>query len=179
MHRGSITTVHNVTNTQSMVDAPNVKKDDLRRARSGLVNLAPTSTGSATAVQLIIPELKGKLNGLAVRVPLINGSLTDIVLETKRPVTVEEVNAILKKHSEEGPLVGIMGYEEQPLVSTDFINDTRSGIVDAQSTMVVDGTHLKLYVWYDNEYGYSCRMVDVVEDGGGVDLMSKPTGRTI
>ena len=163
VHRGSITTVHNVTNTQSMVDAPNVKKDDLRRARSGLVNLAPTSTGSATAVQLIIPELKGKLNGLAVRVPLINGSLTDIVLETKRPVTVEEVNAILKKHSEEGPLVGIMGYEEQPLVSTDFINDTRSGIVDAQSTMVVDGTHLKLYVWYDNEYGYSCRMVDVVK----------------
>ena len=163
VHRGSITTVHNVTNTQSMVDAPNTKKDDLRRARSGLVNLAPTSTGSATAVQLIIPELKGKLNGLAVRVPLINGSLTDIVLETKRAVTVEEVNALLKAKSEEGPLVGIMGYEEQPLVSTDFVNDPRSGIVDAQSTMVVDGTHLKLYVWYDNEYGYSCRMVDCVK----------------
>lgn len=161
VERGSITTVHNVTNTQCMVDAPNTKKDDLRRARSGLVNLAPTSTGSATAVQLIIPELKGKLNGLAVRVPLTNGSLSDIVLETKRPVTVEEVNAILKKHSEEGQLVGIMGFEEQPLVSTDFVNDSRSGIVDAQSTMVVDGTHLKLYVWYDNEFGYAHRTVDV------------------
>ena len=160
VHRGSITTVHNVTNTQCMVDAPNTKKDDLRRARSGLVNLAPTSTGSATAVQLIIPDLKGKLNGLAVRVPLTNGSLSDIVLELKRPVTRDEINALLKKRSEEGPLVGIMGFEEQPLVSTDFVNDSRSGIVDAESTMVVDGTHLKLYVWYDNEYGYSCRLVD-------------------
>jgi len=159
--RGSITTVHNVTNTQSMVDAPNVKKDDLRRARSGLVNLAPTSTGSATAVQLIFPDLKGKLNGMAIRVPLINGSITDIVLETKRAVTVEEVNALLEKHANEGPLVGIMGFEKQPLVSTDFINDERSGIVDAQSTMVVDGTHLKLYVWYDNEYGYSARCRDL------------------
>ena len=158
--RGSITTIHDVTNTQSMVDAVNVKKDDLRRARSGLVNLAPTSTGSATAVQLIIPELKGKLNGLAVRVPLTNGSLSDIVLELKRPVTREEVNAILKKHSEEGPLVGILGFEERPLVSTDYVNDSRSGIVDAESTMVIDGTHLKLYVWYDNEWGYSCRLID-------------------
>jgi len=161
IHRGSITTVHNVTNTQSMVDAPNVKKDDLRRARSGLVNLAPTSTGSATAVQLIFPELKGKLNGMAIRVPLINGSITDIVLETKRAVTVEEVNALLEKHANEGPLVGIMGFEKKPLVSTDFINDERSGIVDAESTMVVDGTHLKLYVWYDNEYGYSARCRDL------------------
>ena len=159
--RGSITTIHNVTNTQTMVDAPNTKKSDLRRARSGLTNLAPTSTGSATAIALIFPELKGKLNGMAVRVPLLNGSLTDCVFELSRKTTVEEVNALMKAAAEKGDLKGILGYEEQPLVSTDYINDTRSGIVDALSTMVVDDTHLKLYVWYDNEYGYSARMVDI------------------
>jgi glyceraldehyde 3-phosphate dehydrogenase len=119
-----------------------------------MTNLAPTSTGSATAIALIFPELKGKLNGLAVRVPLLNGSLTEAH-------TVEEVNAAMKLASETGPLKGILGYEEQPLVSTDYINDQRSGTIDALSTMVVDKTHLKMYVWYDNEYGYSARMVDI------------------
>ena len=159
--RGSITTIHNVTNTQTIVDAPNAKKSDLRRARSGLCNLAPTSTGSATAIALIFPELKGKLNGMAVRVPLLNGSLTDCVFELARPTTVEEVNGLMKAAAEEGDLKGVLGFEEQPLVSTDYINDTRSGIVDALSTMVVDHTHLKMYIWYDNEYGYSARMVDI------------------
>ena len=162
IRRGSITTIHNVTNTQTIVDAPNAKKSDLRRARSGLTNLAPTSTGSAKAIALIFPELKGKLNGMAVRVPLLNGSLTDCVFECEREVTAEEVNALVKEAAE-GELRGVLGYETQPLVSTDYINDTRSGIVDALSTMVVDKTHLKMYVWYDNEYGYSARMVDIAK----------------
>ncbi|CAG9464202.1 unnamed protein product [Pedinophyceae sp. YPF-701] len=158
--RGSITTIHDVTNTQTIVDAPNAKKSDLRRARSGLVNLAPTTTGSATAIALIFPELKGKLNGHAVRVPLINGSLTDCVFELKRETTKEEVNALFKEAAETY-LKGILGYEPRPLVSTDYINEARSGVVDALSTMVVDGTHLKVYAWYDNEFGYSSRMVDL------------------
>ena len=157
---GCITTVHDVTNTQSILDCPNHKKTDLRRARSALVNLAPTSTGSATAIALIFPELKGKLNGLAVRVPLTNASITDCVFEVERATTVEEVNAMFKEASE-GALKGILGYETLPLVSTDYINDQRSGIVDAQSTQVIDGTMVKAYVWYDNEMGYSCRFVDV------------------
>jgi len=159
--RGSMTTIHNVTNTQTIIDAPNMKKSDLRRARSGLTNLAPTSTGSASAIALIFPELKGKLNGMAVRVPLLNGSLVDCVFECSREVSVEEVNGLMEAAANEGDLKGILGYEPQPLVSTDYINDTRSGIVDALSTMVVDKTHLKMYVWYDNEYGYSARMVDI------------------
>jgi glyceraldehyde 3-phosphate dehydrogenase len=157
---GCITTVHDVTNTQSILDCPNHKKSDLRRARSALVNLAPTSTGSATAIALIFPELKGKLNGLAVRVPLTNASITDCVFEVERETTVDEVNEMLKQASE-GNLKGILGYEPLPLVSTDYINDTRSGIVDALSTQVIDGTMVKIYVWYDNEMGYSCRFVDV------------------
>ena len=196
---GCITTVHNVTNTQTIVDAPNSKKSDLRRARcvpwshaqmlrwlvplllfcvwftstrlpcaacpalprrSGLVNLAPTSTGSATAIALIFPELKGKLNGLAIRVPLINSSITDCVFEVKRATSAEEVNAMLKAAAE-GELAGILGFEERPLVSTDYVNDERSSIVDALSTQVIDGTLVKIYAWYDSEYGYSWRMKDV------------------
>lgn len=161
MH-GCITTIHDVTNTQTIVDAPNSKKADLRRARSSLLNLAPTSTGSATAIALIFPELKGKLNGLAVRVPLLNASLTDCVFEVKRPTTAEEVNRLLKDAAA-GPLKGILGFEERPLVSTDFVNDSRSSIVDAACTQVVDGTLVKIYAWYDNEWGYSCRMVDITK----------------
>lgn len=157
---GCITTIHNLTNTQTIVDAPNNKKDDLRRARSGLVNLAPTSTGSATAIALIFPELKGKLNGLAVRVPLTNSSITDCVFEVKRKTTSEEVNKLLKEAAE-SYLQGILGYEEKPLVSTDYINDPRSSIIDAQSTQVIDETMVKIYAWYDNEMGYACRYVDV------------------
>jgi len=144
---GCITTIHNVTGTQTLVDMPNTKKDDLRRARSGMVNLCPTSTGSATAIVEIYPELKGKLNGLAVRVPLMNGSLTDCVFEVNRPVSVDEVNASLKAATESGTLKGILGYETMPLVSTDYNNDTRSSIIDALSTQVIDGTMVKIYAW--------------------------------
>eukprot|EP00898_Chlorokybus_atmophyticus_P001633 jgi/Chlat1/2470/Chrsp175S02418 len=160
---GVITTIHNITNTQPVVDAPMGKKDDLRRCRSAMMNLSPTSTGSATAISLIYPQLKGKLHGLAVRVPLQNASLTDCVFEVERPTTVEEVNEAMKKAAADGRLKGILGYEEEPLVSTDYINDPRSGIVDALSTLVVDGTLVKLYVWYDNEWGYSCRMIDIAK----------------
>ena len=159
---GCITTVHDVTNTQTIVDAPNTKKSDLRRARSALVNLAPTSTGSATAIALIFPELKGKLNGLAIRVPLTNASITDCVFEVNRGTTAEEVNSFLKEAAG-AELKGILGFEERPLVSTDYVNDPRSGIVDAACTQVIDNTLVKIYAWYDNEYGYSCRFVDVAK----------------
>jgi len=157
IRHGSITTIHDVTNTQTIVDRP---AKDLRRARSALNSLIPTTTGSATAITLIYPELIGKLNGHAVRVPLLNASLTDCVFEVERPTSVEEVNALMKAAAE-GPLRGVLGYEERPLVSADYTNDTRSGIVDAPSTMVVNGTQVKLYVWYDNEMGYAHRLVDV------------------
>ncbi|WP_372604265.1 ArsJ-associated glyceraldehyde-3-phosphate dehydrogenase [Actibacterium sp.] len=154
---GSITTIHDVTNTQTIVDKP---AKDMRRARSALNSLIPTTTGSATAITLIYPELKGRLNGHAVRVPLLNASLTDLVFELEREVTVDQVNALFKAYAD-GPLAGILGYEERPLVSCDYTNDPRSTIIDALSTMVVNGTHLKLYAWYDNEWGYACRLVDV------------------
>ena len=158
---GCITTVHDVTATQTLVDMPNTKKSDLRRARSGMLNLCPTSTGSATAIIEIYPELKGKLNGLAIRVPLLNASLTDCVFEVNKEVTKEEVNAVLKKASEEGVLKGLLGFETKPLVSTDYTNDTRSCIIDALSTQVIDGTLVKIYAWYDNECGYSKRMAEL------------------
>jgi len=157
IRHGSITTIHDVTNTQTMVDRP---AKDLRRARSALNSLIPTTTGSATAITLIYPELEGRLNGHAVRVPLLNASLTDCVFEVERETSAEEVNALFKAAAE-GPLKGILGYEERPLVSADYTNDTRSGVVDAPSTMVVNGTQVKVYVWYDNEMGYAHRLVDV------------------
>ncbi|MDZ7920579.1 ArsJ-associated glyceraldehyde-3-phosphate dehydrogenase [Rhodoferax sp.] len=154
---GQITTIHNPTNTNLVVDAPH---KDLRRARSAMESLAPTSTGSATAIALIYPELKGKLNGHAVRAPVLNASLTDCVFELQRVTTAEEVNALFAIAAK-GHLAGILGYEERPLVSADYARDTRSSIVDALSTMVTDGTLLKVYAWYDNEMGYACRMVDL------------------
>jgi glyceraldehyde 3-phosphate dehydrogenase len=154
---GQITTIHDPTNTNLVVDAPH---KDLRRARSAMVSLAPTSTGSATAIALIYPELKGKLNGHAVRAPVLNASLTDCVFELQRSTTAEEVNALFEKAAN-GPLLGILGYETRPLVSADYARDTRSSIIDALSTMVTDGTLLKVYAWYDNEMGYACRMVDL------------------
>ena len=157
IRHGSITTIHDVTNTQTIVDKAH---KDPRRARSALNSLIPTSTGSATAITLIYPELKGRLNGLAVRVPLLNASLTDGVFEMERATSVEEVNGFFKSWAE-GPLNGILGYEDRPLVSTDYLNDPRSGIVDALSTMVVNGTQVKVYAWYDNEWGYTCRMADI------------------
>ena len=155
--RGAITTLHDVTNTQVVVDAPH---KDLRRARSALTSLIPTTTGSATAIGLIYPELNGKLNGIAVRVPLLNASLTDCVFEVKRKTSVAEVNALLKAASD-GPLKGILGFEERPLVSVDFKDDPRSAVVDAPSTMVVDETLVKVLAWYDNEWGYVNRMMEL------------------
>ncbi len=159
IRHGSITTIHDVTNTQTIVDRP---AKDLRRARSALNSLIPTTTGSATAITLIYPELKGRLNGHAVRVPLLNASITDCVFEVERETSVEEVNALFKAAAE-GPLKDILGYEERPLVSADYTNDTRSSIVDAPSTMVVNGTQVKIYAWYDNEMGYAYRLVDVAQ----------------
>jgi glyceraldehyde 3-phosphate dehydrogenase len=158
IRHGSITTLHDVTNTQVVVDS---FKSDLRRSRSASLNLIPTTTGSAKAIGLIFPELQGKLNGHAVRVPLLNGSLTDAVFELERRVTVAEVNAAFEQASQ-GELKGILGYETRPLVSVDYVNDCRSAIIDALSTMVVNGSQLKVYAWYDNEWGYSCRMADLV-----------------
>jgi glyceraldehyde 3-phosphate dehydrogenase len=157
IRHGQITTIHNPTNTNVVVDAPH---KDLRRARSAMLSLQPTTTGSATAIALIYPELKGRLNGHAVRIPVLNASLTDCVFELERAVSVDEVNALFQAAAGNG-LAGILGYEARPLVSADYANDTRSSIVDGPSTMVTDGTLLKVYAWYDNEVGYACRMVDL------------------
>lgn len=154
---GMITTIHDMTNTQSILDTPH---KDLRRARASSLSLIPTTTGSATAIGLIFPELLGKLDGVAVRVPLLNASLTDCVFEVKRKTTVEEVNAFLKKAAE-GPLKPILGYEERPLVSVDFRDDPRSSIIDAPTTMVTDGTQVKILAWYDNEWGYANRYAEL------------------
>jgi glyceraldehyde 3-phosphate dehydrogenase len=157
IRHGVITTIHDMTNTQTVVDAPH---KDLRRARASSLSLIPTSTGSALAIGLIYPELQGRLNGLAVRVPLLNASLTDCVFEVARPTTVGEVNGLLKAAAD-GPLAGILGYEERPLVSVDFKDDPRSAVVDAPSTLVVDGTQVKVLAWYDNEWGYVNRMAEL------------------
>jgi len=157
IEHGQITTLHDMTNTQSVVDAPH---KDLRRARAASVSLIPTSTGSASAIGLIFPELEGKLNGLAVRVPLLNASLTDCVFEVARETSVEEVNGLLEAAAT-GPLAGILGYESRPLVSIDFKDDPRSGIVDALSTIVTDRTQVKILAWYDNEWGYANRLAEL------------------
>ena len=159
IRHGSLTTIHSLTNTQVIIDAPH---KDLRRARSCGSSLIPTSTGSATAIGEIFPELKGRLNGHAVRVPLTNASLTDCVFEVERPTTVEEVNDLLRTAAE-GELNGILGYETRPLVSMDFQTDPRSSIVDALSTMVINGTQVKIYAWYDNEWGYANRVAELVQ----------------
>ncbi len=159
IRHGSITTIHNLTNTQSILDQPH---KDLRRARSSGSNLIPTTTGSATAIAEIFPELRGRLNGHAVRVPLANASLTDCVFEIERETTVEEVNAILKSASE-NELKNILGYEDLPLVSNDYCGDPRSSIVDALSTMVINKTQVKIYAWYDNEWGYANRTAELAK----------------
>ena len=160
---GCMTTIHDITNTQTIIDTGH---KDLRRARACGQSLIPTSTGSARAITKIFPELTGKLNGHAVRIPLLNASLTDFVFEAARPVTTEMVNGFFKEAAE-GELKGILGYEERPLVSVDYLNDPRSSIVDALSTMVVDGTQVKIYAWYDNEWGYVCRMMDIADKIAG------------
>ncbi|MGE4408034.1 ArsJ-associated glyceraldehyde-3-phosphate dehydrogenase [Pseudomonas sp.] len=162
IRHGSITTIHDLTNTQSILDQPH---KDLRRARASGMSLIPTTTGSATAIAEIFPELRGKLNGHAVRVPLANASLTDCVFEVERATSVEEVNRLLKAAAD-GELKGILGYEERPLVSIDYRSDPRSSIVDALSTMVVNGTQVKIYAWYDNEWGYAHRTVELARKVG-------------
>lgn len=157
IRHGQITTIHDPTNTNVVVDAPH---RDLRRARSAMLSLSPTTTGSATAIALIYPELKGRLNGHAVRAPVLNASLTDCVFELERATAADEVNDLFRAAAS-GPLAGILGFEDRPLVSADYVNDSRSSIVDGPSTMVTDGTLLKVYAWYDNEMGYACRMVDL------------------
>ena len=158
IRHGCMTTIHDITNTQTIVDRGH---KDLRRARACGQSLIPTTTGSARAITKIFPELEGRLNGHAVRVPLLNASMTDFVFEAQRPVTVDEINGYFAEAAE-GELAGILGYEERPLVSVDYLNDPRSSIVDALSTMVVNATQVKVYAWYDNEWGYVNRMIDLV-----------------
>ena len=163
IRHGSMTTIHDLTNTQSILDQPH---NDLRLARASSISLIPSTTGSATAIAEIFPELKGLINGHAVRVPLANASLTDCVFEVEKATTVAEVNQLLKEASE-GSLRGILGYEERPLVSVDYRTDPRSSIIDALSTMVINGTQVKIYAWYDNEWGYSNRLAEVAKLVGG------------
>ena len=157
LRHGSFTTIHDVTNTQTIVDRPH---KDPRRARSALMNLVPTTTGSARAIMSIFPDLEGRLDGHAVRVPLLNASLTDCAFELDGPVTAEAVNDAFRAAAD-GPYSGILGVEDRPLVSTDYRGERRSAVIDALSTRVVQGTHVKLYVWYDNEFGYACRTADI------------------
>lgn len=162
---GSMTTIHDITNTQTILDAPH---KDLRRARACGMSLIPTTTGSATAITHIFPELSGKLNGHAIRVPLANASITDCVFEVQRGTSVDEVNELLKDAAN-NELSGIMGFEERPLVSIDYKTDPRSSIIDALSTMVVNDTQVKLYVWYDNEWGYANRTAELARMVGSKD----------
>ncbi|OHY73501.1 ArsJ-associated glyceraldehyde-3-phosphate dehydrogenase [Marinobacter sp. AC-23] len=162
IRHGSITTIHSLTNTQTILDAPH---KDLRRARACGSSLIPTTTGSATAIIEIFPELKGRLDGHAVRVPLTNASLTDCVFEVETPTDRDTVNALLKDAAN-GSLAGILGFEERPLVSIDYKTDPRSSIIDALSTMVINGSQVKIYAWYDNEWGYANRTVELVRKVG-------------
>jgi len=159
IRHGFMTTIHSYTNDQQILDLPH---KDLRRARAAAMSMIPTSTGAAKAVGLVLPELKGKMHGLAIRVPTPNVSLVDLVAETEKPVTAEAVNAALRKAAE-GELKGILGYSDEPLVSVDFNGNPLSSIVDGASTSVMDGTMVKVLAWYDNEWGYSCRVRDLVK----------------
>lgn len=162
---GSITTIHDLTNTQTILDAPH---KDLRRARACGISLIPTTTGSATAITQIFPELKGKLNGHAIRVPLANASITDCVFEVARATTAAEVNQLLRAAAD-NELKDILGFEERPLVSVDYKTDPRSSTIDALSTMVVNGTQVKIYAWYDNEWGYANRTAELARMVGELD----------
>lgn len=166
IRHASMTTIHALTNTQTILDAPH---KDLRRARACGMSLIPTTTGSATAIVEIFPELKGRINGHAVRVPLVNASLTDCVFEVETATTVEAVNRLFKAAAESGPLKDILGYEERPLVSIDYKTDPRSSIIDAPFTMVVNGTQVKIYAWYDNEWGYANRTAELALKVGRSD----------
>jgi glyceraldehyde 3-phosphate dehydrogenase len=164
---GTMTTIHSYTNDQVILDFPH---KDLRRARAAAINMIPTSTGAAKALKLVIPDLAGKLDGFAMRVPTPNVSVVDLVAWVEKKTTKEEVNAALKKASEAGPLKGYLGYEENELVSSDFKGDSRSSIVDAPMTLVVAGNCVKVISWYDNEWGYSCRVRDLIHYIAGKGL---------
>ncbi len=164
---GTMTTIHSYTNDQVILDFPH---KDLRRARAAAISMIPTSTGAAKALKLVIPEMAGKLDGFAMRVPTPNVSVVDLVVFVEKKTSKEEVNAALKKASEAGPLKGYLGYEEQELVSADFRGDPRSSIVDAPMTLVVGGTCVKVISWYDNEWGYSSRVRDLINYLGAKGL---------
>jgi len=159
IRHGFMTTIHSYTNDQQILDLPH---KDLRRARAAAMSMIPTSTGAAKALGLVLPELKGKMHGLSIRVPTPNVSLVDLVAETEKPLTAEAVNAALRKAAE-GELKGILGYTDEPLVSVDFNGNPLSSIVDGASTSVMDGTMVKVLAWYDNEWGYSCRVRDLIK----------------
>jgi glyceraldehyde 3-phosphate dehydrogenase len=159
IERGFMNTVHAYTNDQRILDLPH---SDLRRARAAALSIIPTSTGAARAIGEVIPAMKGKLDGIALRVPTPDGSVVDLVAEVGRETTKDEVNAAFAKAAEEGPLADILGYTEDPIVSRDVVGDPRSSLLDANLTMV-SGTTVKLISWYDNEWGYSCRVVDLAE----------------
>jgi glyceraldehyde 3-phosphate dehydrogenase len=156
---GSMVTIHSYTNDQNILDLPH---KDLRRARAAALSMIPTTTGAAKATSLVIPELKGKIDGIAIRVPTPDVSLTDLTVEVERGTTIEEVNAAFQRASEDGPMTGILGYSTEPLVSSDYIGSAYSCVLDALSTNVVDGTMVKISGWYDNEWGYSSRCVDLL-----------------
>ena len=156
--RGLMTTVHAYTNDQVTLDGPH---RDLRRARTAAANIIPTTTGAARSIALIIPELQGKFDGFSLRVPITTVSLVDLVVETEKNVTKESINEAFKAASESDVLQGILGYSEEPLVSSDYRHDSRSGIIDGLSTMVIDDNLAKIVAWYDNEWGYSCRIADL------------------
>jgi len=164
---GTMTTIHSYTNDQVILDFPH---KDLRRARAAAINMIPTSTGAAKALKLVIPDLAGKLDGFAMRVPTPNVSVVDLVAWVEKRTTKEEVNSALKKASESSPLKGYLGYEENELVSSDFKGDPRSSIVDAPMTLVVAGNCVKVISWYDNEWGYSCRVRDLIHYIAGKGL---------
>ena len=159
IERGSMTTIHSYTNDQNVLDFPH---KDLRRARAAAINMIPTTTGAAKAIALVMPELKGKLDGYAMRVPTPDVSVVDLVAVLSKPATAEEINAALKAAAE-GPMKGILAYTEDPVVSTDMLQNPNSSIVDGQLTKVLGGTLAKVVSWYDNEWGYSCRVVDLVK----------------
>jgi glyceraldehyde 3-phosphate dehydrogenase len=155
-----MTTIHAYTADQRLQDLPH---KDLRRARAAAINLIPASTGAAKAIGLVIPELNGKLHGFAIRAPVPTGSVVDLTVECQRETSVEEVNGALKAAAQAGPLQGIMSYTEDPIVSSDIVSSPYSSIVDGLLTAVMDGTMLKVIAWYDNEWGYSNRLVDLVQ----------------
>ena len=170
IERGVVTTIHDPTNTQAVHDSPHA---DPRRGRASMLNLVPTSTNSATAVTMIVPELVGRLDSIAIRVPVMNASIVDAVFHVERDTSIEEVNGILRTAAESGPLQGILGFEERPLVSSDYAGDPRSSVIDAASTRVTDRRLVKIIAWYDNEWGYANRLVELAAMAAATPLATE------